>query len=291
MRIFKAALTVFVLSSFWNTLMGEPQAKGDAPADIHVESIPFRSDREAEEFLRTAKIVSRKHVGEGINNPLRVVLEKGGIRFSGIFRDVHVSKLEVKLRDGTTKRNFRDDAIFECAAYALNRLLGLDNVPPTVRRKVGGKSGTLQTWVPNAITEKERVEKQIQFSRGLAQWRWAVQWQIVYIFDNLIANEDRNRGNILLDPEGKLWMIDHTRAFRRQATLPYPEKIEYCEKNLWDKLRTLKDEELTNQLDDFLTRIEDQWCAGATTNVSQVYTGTYSRTWRKTYLIQASVDT
>ncbi len=44
------------------------------------EQLSFRSNEEIEEFLRTAEIVSRKRVGEGINNPLKVLLEKDGIQ-------------------------------------------------------------------------------------------------------------------------------------------------------------------------------------------------------------------
>ena len=34
------------------------------------------------------------------------------------------------------------------------------------------------------------------------------------IFDELIQNRDRNTGNLLWTTDWKMWMIDHTRAFR-----------------------------------------------------------------------------
>ena len=34
------------------------------------------------------------------------------------------------------------------------------------------------------------------------------------VFDELIANTDRNQGNMLIDKQWKLWLIDHTRGFR-----------------------------------------------------------------------------
>ena len=34
--------------------------------------LPFQSNVEVEEFLRTAEIVSRERVGAGLNNPLKV---------------------------------------------------------------------------------------------------------------------------------------------------------------------------------------------------------------------------
>ena len=39
----------------------------------------------------------------------------------------------------------------------------------------------------------------------------------VRVFDELIANRDRNIGNMLWTSTWKMWMIDHTRAFRRGA--------------------------------------------------------------------------
>ena len=40
------------------------------------------------------------------------------------------------------------------------------------------------------------------------------------VFDELIANTDRNLGNMLIDRQWKLWLIDHSRAFRLHETLP-----------------------------------------------------------------------
>ena len=184
------------------------------------EQLSFRSNEEIEEFLRTAEIVSRKRVGAGINNPLKVLLEKDGIQMYAVFRDVRVQSPQMKMNDGTIKQFFRDDARFECAAYELSKLLGLDTVPPPVGRKIRGQQGTLQAWVENTTTQKAlREETDIPPSGGINRWRWIMQRQNIYIFDNLIYNEDRNLGNILIEPDWKLWMIDHTRAFRRWKEL------------------------------------------------------------------------
>ena len=54
------------------------------------------------------------------------------------------------------------------------------------------------------------------------QWRstrTAGHIHVMRVFDELIANTDRNVGNQLWTTDGKLWMIDHTRAFRLQKTL------------------------------------------------------------------------
>jgi len=231
-----------------------PSLSWQGPND---ESLPFRNNEEIEEFLRTAEIVSRKRVGEGINNPLKVLLEKDGIQMYAVFRDVRIESNKKEMTDGTIKYFFRDDARFECAAYELSKLLGLDTVPPAVERQIQGKKGTLQAWVENAATERAlRKETDVPPSGGLKRWRWIMQRQNIYIFDNLIYNEDRNLGNILIEPNWKLWMIDHTRAFRRWKELLNPDQIRFAERILWEKLQALDETVVRAKLKDFLKPVE-----------------------------------
>ena len=219
--------------------------------------LPFQSNVEVEEFLRTAEIVSRERVCAGLNNPLKVLLEKNGIRMHAIFRDVHVERSQMPLSDGKISFFFRDDNIFECAAYELAKLLGIDTVPPAVGRKIRGQQGTLQAWVENVTTQKAlREMTDIPPSGGINRWRWIMQRQNIYIFDNLIYNEDRNLGNILIEPDWKLWMIDHTRAFRRWKELMNPEQIQFAERSLWEKLQALDETEVRAKLKDFLKPVE-----------------------------------
>ena len=48
---------------------------------------------------------------------------------------------------------------------------------------------------------------------------WNAQLHILRVFDELIANTDRNQGNMLIDSRWKLWLIDHSRAFRTSSDL------------------------------------------------------------------------
>jgi len=235
----------------------EPTAPSLSWQGPNGESLPFRNNEEIEEFLRTAKIVSQKRVGEGINNPLKVLLEKDGVQMHAVFRDVHVESNQKKMNDGTTKYFFRDDARFECAAYELSKLLGLNTVPPAVERKIRGKKGTLQAWVENVTTEKAlRKETDVPPTGGINRWRWIMQRQNIYIFDNLIYNEDRNLGNILIEPDWKLWMIDHTRAFRRWKALLNPEQVQFAERSLWEKLQALDETLVRERLEKFMNPAE-----------------------------------
>ncbi len=230
-------------------------------ASVSFDSVAENRTFEAantEEFLRTADIVSQERVGEGINNPLKVLLEKDGIQMYAVFRDVRIESFKKEFDEGNAKWFFRDDARFECAAYELSKLLGLSNVPPTVERKIQDKEGTLQLWINDAMTRKAMKKRKLEPpSAGMDRWRWMMQWQIVLLFDSLIYNEDRNLGNILIEPETwKLWMIDHTRSFRRRQELLQPEKIRYCERTVWQKLQTLNETVVSDRLVKFLNRDE-----------------------------------
>ena len=46
------------------------------------------------------------------------------------------------------------------------------------------------------------------------------------LFDQLIANIDRNLGNLLISNDWTIWAIDHTRAFRTNATLKTPGNVD-----------------------------------------------------------------
>ena len=64
------------------------------------------------------------------------------------------------------------------------------------------------------MTERTRLEEKRE---PPVEQQWKKQLQMMNVFDALVYNTDRNRGNMLITPDWKLWMIDHTRAFRRHA--------------------------------------------------------------------------
>ena len=46
------------------------------------------------------------------------------------------------------------------------------------------------------------------------QVTWRQEYAILQVFDQLIYNTDRNLGNLVITTDWRVWMIDHTRAFR-----------------------------------------------------------------------------
>lgn len=214
------------------------------------QPLPFRSDEEVLEFLRSAKPGKAKETKKGITRPRKVVLEKNGIRAHAIFHTIDESKPVVTLKSGERIMNFRDSYIFQPAAYELARMLGLDNVPPSVRRRVFGESGSMTLWLENMRSEEDRRKAQSEPPDHL---RWSRQMAIMHVWDNLIFNFDRNQGNILIDGDWNIWLIDHTRTFRRGDETPTLHKVRSCDRRLLERLRSLTEQEVKQRLNPYLS--------------------------------------
>ena len=214
--------------------------------------LPFKTDEEVMEFMRTAKVVSMREIGAGITKPEVVMLEKEGIQMRAQFQSHDEKKKIAQLPTGP-EMGFRDTYLFNIAAYKLGVMLGLDNIPPSVRRKVKGKWGSLTIWLEKTMTEKLRQAQKIVNPDIL---RWNLQMYRMWLFDELIANIDRNQENILIDEGWNVWMINHTRAFRRGNKLRRPERIKQFDRKLWDKILVLDEEEVKTRLKKWLSGSE-----------------------------------
>jgi len=215
--------------------------------------LPFKSPEEVQEFLRTAKIAKMKDIPTGITQPRKASLQKDGIQMHAVFRDMNMEKDVARMATGAMEMHFRDSYIFECAAYELAMMIGLDNVPPVVSRRVNSTDGSLQIWIENAMRETDRQKKKIQPPDPR---HWNQQVQTMRLFDQLIYNTDRNMGNILIDPDWQLWMIDHTRAFRRHDELRDPVGFVQVERGVWEKLKNLNRAEAEQRLRPYLRKFE-----------------------------------
>lgn len=78
----------------------------------------------------------------------------------------------------------------------------------------------------------------------------------MHVFDNLINNVDRHQGNILIDSNWRLILIDHTQSFARDITLPNPEKVTHCSRKLWNNLHHMDDSTVQSLLNPYLHRME-----------------------------------
>jgi len=197
--------------------------------------LPFGTSEEVAGFLRQAKVVevSKKRL-KGITRPRKVLVENGGVRVNAVFRSINKEYYNSQWDTGRFTKFLRDSYRNEIAAYELSLLLGLDTVPPTVLWRLGEEEGSLQLWIENAGPGYNPLEEARQ---PADPQRWMMERAKMRAFDALIENVDRNVGNMLIDSAGKVWWIDHTRAFGRDHDLADAALITRCERHLFERLK------------------------------------------------------
>ena len=216
---------------------------------------PVLTPQEMEDFLLHAPIVAtKKSPPAGVTDARRVTLSNGRTTHDAQIQDVDIQKA---IFDGGPKHsevNFKDTYRYNIAAYRLSRLLGLEEVPMSVLRTVGGKPAAVTWWIDDvAGDEVARLKKKIVSPNSLRTVNYTF---VLRVFDELIQNRDRNPGNLLWTTDWKMWMIDHTRAFRLQPTLLNPQALQRCERTLLDRMRGLTAAAVTAAMGDTLLQVE-----------------------------------
>ena len=179
---------------------------------------------EFEEYLTNAPIDRLDDIPVGVTKPRRAFFLPGGLAGSAIVKN---------LRPGR-QQGYWESYKSEIAAYELDKLLGMDMVPVTVERRVQGTLMSAQLWVNDCEWLRKLAGKS---SPDVAGWNRQVYRHRV--FDNLIANIDRNAGNLLVDPEWNLILVDHSRAFTGEVVLPFEKQMTRIDRPLFEKLQAL----------------------------------------------------
>ncbi len=192
-----------------------------------------------EEFLLTARIIQHKALSVGVTNSQRATLDDGKLKHDAHIQTVDISKDSFQTARGP-ELNFRDSYKFNMAAYELDKLLELNMVPVSVERKALGDMAAVTWWVDDTLmTELERKKKKIE---PPDQHSWNQQMYDCRVFDQLIYNTDRNLGNLVISKDWKIWLIDHTRAFRMMKDLQTPQNLVQCDRKLLAKMKELSKE-------------------------------------------------
>lgn len=157
---------------------------------------------EIENLLKTAEIVNFSEIGEGVTKPYRLYLKSGGIEISGAWKNPR-----------GTQQGFLEGWQYEIAAYEMDKLLGLNMVPPTVERQFRGRIGSLQYWVTTEMSDLDRIEEEIGIPKSVIT-KWENRKYLTRAFDCIIANDDRTQQNIRYTKDWRTILIDHSRSFR-----------------------------------------------------------------------------
>lgn len=199
--------------------------------------------REAlEDYLRTAEVVKMEDIPVGVTKPRRAYLAPGGLTDRMAWKTI---------RPGIYS-GYWESYKSEIAAYELDKLLGLEMIPPTVERRVQGDLGAAVMWVSPIKSFKDLGGPPSAPADKLAAW--SRQLIRAKMFDNLICNIDPNLGNWLVDPSWNLILIDHTRSFTTKKDMVH--QLTRVDRELWDRMKALTVESLTPALEKWIGKRE-----------------------------------
>lgn len=216
-------------------------------------STPQLTRAEIEQFLKTAKVIDTRQTSKGITRSLRAKLSDGKITHEAHIQSIDEFKTEFR-SDRGSELNFKDTYKFNIAGYRLAAMLGIENVPVSVERRWAGRTSAFTWWVDDVMMD-EITRRGKKVDPPDVDY-WNRQMYTVRVFDQLIANTDRNLQNLLIQKNWDMWMIDHTRAFRIRRDLSAAENLTMCERGLLTKLRELDKASLGRELRPYLTSME-----------------------------------
>lgn len=182
------------------------------------------SPREMETFLRTAAVVKRGPGVGGRTDAWRLTLESQGLTRQALFRYV----------DRRRPEPLPDSWRYDLAAYALNKYLGLEVVPPIVERSVEGLTGGIQAFVSGSRSLPERREARVEprdpeaYARGLAD---------LAVFQALVNDDCRNEKDTLVrDEDDRVIRVDFSEAFAPDKGEGSGCQVRRCSRVLFGRL-------------------------------------------------------
>jgi hypothetical protein len=177
-------------------------------------------NEEFETFIATAPLDHFEDIPLGVTHPRRAFFKPGSLAESVAWKALPPGR----------PHGYWESYKSEIAGYELDKLLGMNMVPVTVEKRWKHEIAAAILWVApvhswKAIQPRAKPEK------------WHRQMVIMKMFDNLINNKDRNLGNLLVDDDWNVYLIDHSRAFIEGKTLPV--EMTHVDRALWTRMLSL----------------------------------------------------
>jgi hypothetical protein len=196
---------------------------------------------EVEYYLKNAPVIeAKKEAVPGRTAPWKINLDDGKISRRAIFKVV----------DETRPKALPESYQYELAAYALDKLLDLRRIPPTMERKIDGVMGSLQIRIEDCFGLDEQREGDIEppdpqaFSNALDE---------INVFENLAYSKRTELDDILIhEVSWDIFRVDFSDAFEISPELIPDQEITRCSKKLFKNLRDLSDEVMRARLEVYL---------------------------------------
>ena len=216
---------------------GEPFGGWQAAVATPAGSAKVWEGREAEfeAYLQTAEIDRIDQVPIGVTRPKRAFFRPGGL----------VASAAWKVLPPGRPAGYWESYKSEIAAYELDKLLDMKMVPVAVEKRWKGEIGAAILWLTpiHPWKEMEHRPKPAKWVRQVARMK---------MFDNFICNKDRNAGNLMVDDDWNLFLIDHSRAFLSDKDLVV--KLEHIDREFWNRILALDEAALTTAIGKWVER-------------------------------------
>ena len=260
------AVAIWIGSALLVAQQPDTAASGAAIQARPASTAPALSDAEIEQFLLHARVMKTKGIKKGVTGSLQATLTDGKLT-----HDAHMQTIDQRLQqfagsNGGVEFDFRDSWTFNLAAYKIDRLIGLNMVPVSVARRYNYTEGAFTWWLDDVMMDEQARLKLQSEAKSKPELKgrgdppdteiWNQQMQMVRLFDQLIANIDRNLGNLIITKDWRLWPIDHTRAFRTYRDLKTPANVTRVERKVLERLKALDRDALKRETGKYLTTFQ-----------------------------------
>lgn len=201
-------------------------ALANAPASARVW---VGRNADFETFITAAPVERFADIPIGVTRPRRAFFKQGGLAESVAWKVLPPRRVN----------GYWESYKSEIAAYELDKVLGMGMVPVAVEKRWKHEIAAAILWLAPVRSWKD------------VQWRpkpekWDRQIDIMKMFDNLISNKDRNLGNLLVDEDWNVFLIDHSRAFIEGKQLP--ARMTHVNRELWNRMLSLDEPTLATAL-------------------------------------------
>lgn len=206
------------------------------------KTLPKEESREdVEYYLSTAAIINvTKEAVPGRTAAWKIDLDDGVSKRRAFFKPINDP------RPAQLAESYK----YELAAYALDKLLGFNKIPPVIEKEIEGSKGSLQIRVEDCtpLDDLQRTETTPPDSQAFAN-----ALEEINVFENLVYKERDELDDILIHEESwSVFRVDFSQAFEPSPELIPGQEITRCSKALYQNLQKLSDEVIKARLKYYL---------------------------------------